>query len=105
MLCHTPWCHTLCSICLPVMQLALSLKNVCRTLGGQEDGAVSYGRFRRFAILLPPERLTVMDPGLAWFEAATVMPPCELMADRAAAELRHLHTRSEHKFRHCDAAL
>ncbi len=35
---------------------------------------MSYGRFRRFAILLPQERLTVMDPGLAWFEAATVMP-------------------------------
>jgi hypothetical protein len=47
-----------------------------RTLGAQEDGAVSYGRFRRFAILLPPERLTAMDPGVAWFEAATLMPPC-----------------------------
>lgn len=38
---------------------------------------MSYGRFRRFAMLLPPERLTVLDPGLAWFEAATVMPPRE----------------------------
>ena len=35
---------------------------------------MSYGRYRRFAILLPPERLTVVDPGLAWFEAATMMP-------------------------------
>lgn len=49
-----------------------------RTLGAQEDGAVSYGRFRRFAILLPPERLTAMDPGVAWFEAATLIPPREL---------------------------
>ena len=36
----------------------------CRTIGGAEgDGAVSYGRYRRFAILLPPERLSVVDPG------------------------------------------
>ena len=42
---------------------------------------MSYGRFRRFAILLPPERLTAMDPGVAWFEAATLMPPGELTSN------------------------
>lgn len=45
-----------------------------RALGGNEDGTVTYDRFRRFALLLPEEQITVMDPGRAWFEAASMMP-------------------------------
>lgn len=71
-----------------------------RTLGAQEDGAVSYGRFRRFAILLPPERLTAMDPGVAWFEAATLMPPGKLkfhsLADMVLCYLWAGSTISDH---------
>lgn len=46
-----------------------------RALGAELDGAVSYGRFRNFLVLLPPERLTsMMDAESAWFESATMVP-------------------------------
>lgn len=45
-----------------------------RALGAELDGAVSYGRFRNFLVLLPPERLASMDAESAWFEAATMVP-------------------------------
>ena len=35
---------------------------------------MSYGRFRDFLVLLPPERLTGMDAETAWFESATMIP-------------------------------
>lgn len=47
---------------------------VSRTLGGEEDGAVTYDRFRRFALLVPAQQMANLDPGRAWFEAATMMP-------------------------------
>ena len=43
-------------------------------LGGEADGFVSYGRFRNFALLLPPQKLTAADPRLMWFESATMVP-------------------------------
>ncbi len=45
-----------------------------RALGAEDDGAVSYGRFRNFLVLLPPERLAGMDAETAWFESATIIP-------------------------------
>ena len=53
----------------PDLPLALG-----RALGAEDDGAVSYGRFRNFLVLLPPERLTGMDAETAWFESATMIP-------------------------------
>jgi len=49
-------------------------KAMIRTLGGEEDGAVTYDRFRRFALLVPAQQMANLDPGRAWFEAATMMP-------------------------------
>ena len=57
---------------------------------------MSYGRFRRFAILLPPERLTAMDPGVAWFEAATLMPPGEPKAQISGRRCAVLLTGGKH---------
>ena len=46
-----------------------------RALGAEEDGAVSYGLYRNFLVLLPPDRLaSSMDTESAWFEAATMVP-------------------------------
>lgn len=45
-----------------------------RALGVEEDGVVSYGKFRNFLILLPEAKLTGIDPSAIWFEAATVVP-------------------------------
>lgn len=45
-----------------------------RTLGLEEDGMVSYGKFRNFLILLPEAKLSGMDPSAIWFEAAAVVP-------------------------------
>lgn len=42
-------------------------------MGVEEDGFVSYGRFRNFALLLPDEKLRV-DPNLVWWESATMVP-------------------------------
>ena len=41
---------------------------------GRDDpsGHISYGEFRNFLVLLPPERLSV-DPQAAWFESATMV--------------------------------
>lgn len=47
---------------------------VCRALGAEEDGFVSYGKFRNFLVLLPEAKLTEVDPSIAWFEAATMVP-------------------------------
>ena len=47
---------------------------VCRALGAEQDGFVSYGKFRNFLILLPEAKLREADPSIAWFEAATMVP-------------------------------
>lgn len=52
---------------------------ICRALGVEEDGVVSYGKFRNFLILLPEAKLTGIDPSAVWFEAATVVPFGELL--------------------------
>ena len=46
----------------------------CRALGAEEDGFVSYGKFRNFLVLLPEAKLTGIDPSAVWFEAATMIP-------------------------------
>jgi hypothetical protein len=45
-----------------------------RALGAEDDGFVSYGKFRNFLVLLPDAKLTEVDPSIAWFEAATMVP-------------------------------
>ena len=45
-----------------------------RALGAEQDGFVSYGKFRNFLILLPEAKLREADPSIAWFEAATMVP-------------------------------
>lgn len=39
-----------------------------------EQGQITYGQFRNFLLLLPPERLSTADPSMLWFEAATMVP-------------------------------
>ena len=47
----------------------------CRALGAEDDdGFVSYGKFRNFLMLLPEAKLAEVDPSIAWFEAATMVP-------------------------------
>lgn len=46
----------------------------CRALGAEDDGFVSYGKFRNFLVLLPEAKLVEVDPSIAWFEAATMVP-------------------------------
>ena len=50
----------------------------CRALGAEQDGFVTYGKFRNFLILLPEAKLREADPSIAWFEAATMVPVGEL---------------------------
>eukprot|EP00241_Pyramimonas_parkeae_P001226 CAMPEP_0114246222 /NCGR_PEP_ID=MMETSP0058-20121206/12338_1 /TAXON_ID=36894 /ORGANISM="Pyramimonas parkeae, CCMP726" /LENGTH=568 /DNA_ID=CAMNT_0001359375 /DNA_START=363 /DNA_END=2069 /DNA_ORIENTATION=+ len=46
-----------------------------RYLGHKESGYISYGAFRNFLMLLPPEKdLNEADASLAWYEAATFVP-------------------------------
>lgn len=54
-----------------------------RYLGASaEDGYISYGQFRNFALLLPPEQVRETDPSVLWFEAATFV---QLRAPAVAA--------------------
>jgi hypothetical protein len=59
-----------------------------RHMGREEDGYITYGAFRNFLMLLPPERrMSDLDASLAWFEAATfvpLMPPVRKGASGAA---------------------
>lgn len=53
-----------------------------RFLDADTEGSISYGHFRNFMLLLPPERLED-DPRSLWFEAATVVavaPPVVIPA-------------------------
>jgi Mitochondrial carrier protein len=46
-----------------------------RALGKAEDASIAYGEFRRFAILMPREKLmSDVEPNLTWFESATCVP-------------------------------
>lgn len=46
-----------------------------RALGKAEDASVAYGEFRRFAILMPRDKLmSDREPNLTWFESATCLP-------------------------------
>jgi len=53
-----------------------------RYLGRADDGFISYGQFRNFALLLPPEQVRETDPSVLWFEAATFV---QLRAPAVAA--------------------
>ena len=53
-----------------------------RYLGRAEEGYISYGQFRNFALLLPPEQVRETDPSVLWFEAATFV---QLRAPAVAA--------------------
>ena len=64
-----------------------------RALGKAEDASIAYGEFRRFAILMPRDKL-VSDKALnlKWFESATcvpiggvALPAAELCRDSAPA--------------------
>lgn len=49
-------------------------------LDSNQDGFVSYGKFRNFAVLLPKHRLQEsVEPSMAWFESATMLPLGELL--------------------------
>jgi hypothetical protein len=46
-----------------------------RALGKAEDATIAYGEFRRFAVLMPRDKLTRdTEASLAWFESATCVP-------------------------------
>eukprot|EP00210_Caulerpa_lentillifera_P005146 g4918.t1 len=49
-------------------------KAMLRAIGSEDDGYVSYTKFRNFAILLPKHTLMKSDPSLIWFESATYVP-------------------------------
>lgn len=50
-----------------------------RALDSDQDGFVSYGQFRNFAVLLPKHKLQEsQEPSIAWFESATMVPLGEL---------------------------
>ncbi|EIE27152.1 mitochondrial carrier [Coccomyxa subellipsoidea C-169] len=50
-------------------------KAMMKALGAEaDDGFVSYGKFRNFLVLLPEAKLAEVDPSIAWFEAATMVP-------------------------------
>jgi hypothetical protein len=53
-----------------------------RYLGRAQDGYISYGEFRNFLLLLPPEQVRETDPSVLWFEAATFV---QLRAPAVAA--------------------
>jgi hypothetical protein len=46
-----------------------------RALGVAEDASVAYGEFRRFAVLMPRDKLLrESEASIAWFESATCVP-------------------------------
>lgn len=46
-----------------------------RALGKAEDTSIAYGEFRRFAILMPRDKLVNdKELNLKWFESATCVP-------------------------------
>jgi hypothetical protein len=46
-----------------------------RALGKAEDASIAYGEFRRFAVLMPREKLmSDTEPNVTWFESATCVP-------------------------------
>lgn len=46
-----------------------------RALGKAEDASIAYGEFRRFAILMPPDKLmNDTEASVTWFESATCVP-------------------------------
>ncbi|CAK0784707.1 hypothetical protein CVIRNUC_007911 [Coccomyxa viridis] len=62
---------------LTKLGLGASDKNanaMIKALGAEQDGFVTYGKFRNFLILLPEAKLREADPSIAWYEAATMVP-------------------------------
>lgn len=46
-----------------------------RALGKAEDASIAYGEFRRFAILMPRDKLaSYKELNLKWLESATCVP-------------------------------
>jgi hypothetical protein len=57
------------------MDISFDVSHTNRHMGREEDGYITYGAFRNFLMLLPPERRkSDLDASLAWFEAATFVP-------------------------------
>eukprot|EP00873_Tetraselmis_striata_P012202 jgi/Tetstr1/432466/TSEL_021842.t1 len=52
------------------------------------DGLVTYGKFRNFLILLPDGKLeSEMDPAVAWFESATMVPVTYPISENSSAKV------------------
>lgn len=69
------FCNHVC-VC-SLTSLLTDSSNLCRAVGGEDDGFVSYDKFRTFMMLLPLEALEAeggQAPGLTWFDSATVVP-------------------------------
>lgn len=46
-----------------------------KALGKAEDASIAYGEFRRFALLMPRDKLvSYKELNLKWFESATCVP-------------------------------
>ncbi|KHG19672.1 putative mitochondrial carrier C12B10.09 [Gossypium arboreum] len=91
---YTSLCLSECGT-LQKSEILASLKNVglpatednavamMRFLNAGTEESVSYGHFRNFMLLLPPDRLRQDDPRNIWFKAASVVavaPPAEVPA-------------------------
>lgn len=73
-----------------------------RALGAAEDASIAYGEFRRFAVLIPGDKLgRDAEANLTWFESATCMPlgsalfpPPRPLAEPAPCHRRSCTTRA-----------
>ncbi|CAI5479151.1 unnamed protein product [Closterium sp. Yama58-4] len=62
-----------------------NVRAMMRFLDTDESGHVTYGDFRNFLLLLPPERLQGSDPSMVWYDAATMVPMAPPAATSAPA--------------------
>ncbi|GJP35182.1 hypothetical protein CLOM_g19692 [Closterium sp. NIES-68] len=62
-----------------------NVRAMMRFLDADESGHVTYGDFRNFLLLLPPERLQGSDPSMVWYDAATMVPMAPPAATSAPA--------------------
>ncbi|CAI5495382.1 unnamed protein product [Closterium sp. Naga37s-1] len=62
-----------------------NVRAMMRFLDAHESGHVTYGDFRNFLLLLPPERLQGSDPSMVWYDAATMVPMAPPAATSAPA--------------------
>ncbi|CAI5994665.1 unnamed protein product [Closterium sp. NIES-64] len=62
-----------------------NVRAMMRFLDADDSGHVTYGDFRNFLLLLPPERLQGSDPSMVWYDAATMVPMAPPAATSAPA--------------------